>query len=117
LAALLLLSSACYSVPVYDGPALPGGWDAIFEQQGTELETTFAELASQSQELRMQLNTALLQLDAAQKSLTNSTRQLDAASAYLKTFETKVRTLTIQRNIAIVTTVAAAVIAVVAFIW
>ena len=65
----------------------------------------------------MQLNKALLQLDAAQKSLTNSMQQLDVAEAFLKTSEAKVRTLTTQRNIAVVVAIAGAIVAGLSFLW
>ena len=105
LVALLLLSGLC-GAQVYDGPTLPEGWWPISEAQLTALEEVLTEAETQSQELRMQLDRALLQLDAAQKSLTNSTQRLDEASRYLRTFEAKVKALVIQRNIAAVVAVA-----------
>ena len=105
LAALLLLSGLC-GAQDYDGPTLPAGWWPISEAQLTALEEVLTEAETQSQELRMQLDRALLQLDAAQKSLTNSTQRLDEASRYLRTFEAKVKALVIQRNIAAVVAVA-----------
>lgn len=100
LVALLLLCSLC-GAQEYDGPMLPEGWYPISESQLTALDETLTALETQSQELRMQLNVASQQLDAAQRSLTNSMQQLDAAGVYLKRLETNVRTLTVQRNIAI----------------
>ena len=101
LAALLLLSGLCGALD-YPGEPLVEGWYAISESQLTALETTFAELEKQTEELQMRLKTLMEKSSESQELLTTSTQALNAASVSLNLLDTKVTTLTAQRNIAVI---------------
>jgi len=111
---LLLLSSVCYSD--YDGPELPVGWYPISDEQLQALEQESILQAALVERLRVSLTEVEQRLRTAQKLSTSLTLQLGEVSLSLMTFETKVETLILQRNIAAVAGGILAIVAIVAFI-
>jgi len=114
LVGLLLLSSVCYSD--YDGPELPVGWYPISDEQLQALEQESILQAALVERLRVSLTEVEQRLRTAQKLSTSLTLQLGEVSLSLMTFETKVETLILQRNIAAVAGGILAIVAIVAFI-
>lgn len=125
LLALLLLSSALFS-QVWHGPDLPEGWwpihdrhlqriDEIFEMQkalAIEQRALLDEAATQLNEALRQLTTALQQSSEAESLLEKLRISLTRAEESSLELEGAIGTLTRQRNLAMVSSGIAAVLAV-----